>query len=106
MFEYFKYQELKDYSEGDAKRVIEETKKLAYQAPLFWFFSVLIVFFAIGLGVCLMQLPRVMAIERTVPGILIHGASILIAVTLHHWLAKVHFKRYLHRQLQQRRDQP
>ncbi|MCC5852643.1 MAG: hypothetical protein JJU30_07395 [Alkalimonas sp.] len=106
MFEYFNYQELKDYSAEETRHVLEGAKKRAYQAPSFWLYTVFNVIVAVGLGVFLMQLPNMMALERTVPGILIHGSSILIAVTLHHWLAKVHFKKYLLRQLHAKGDKP
>ena len=99
MFQNLKFKQLDGFQAENAQLLISCAKKEAYQAPSFWIKNALAFALAVVLSVVLMQLPKLLNMDKTIIGMLVQAAGIFVGVILYHNLAKQIFIKYLVNQI-------
>ena len=99
MFENFKFKQLEGLQPDQAQLIISSAEKEAYQAPCYWIKNALAFLLAVVFGIFLMQLPKLLNMDKTFIGILVQGSGILVSVILYQNLVKQIFIKFLVKQI-------
>lgn len=99
MFENFKFKQLEGLQPDQAQLIISTAEKEAYQAPSYWIKNALAFLLAVVFGIFLMQLPKLLNMDKTFIGILVQGSGILVSVIIYQNLVKQIFIKFLVKQI-------
>lgn len=95
MFEHFNFKQLEGLEAEQARCIVSGAKKEAYQSVSFWIKSALAFFLALVFAVFLMQLPRLLNIDKTIIGMLLQASGTLFGIIVYQYFVKKIFLKYL-----------